>query len=350
MTFENFIPPRAKSVLELTGEVANDFETSEKNFLEIQPECNYTVSKNLLSFDTKFDAILIQSAAIGNLENSELVNLIETAAAFLNKRGILIFTLDNIGYAENVMAILEGKPLKFKSTLSKVELEDAIKNAGLNEYNTLNAGRRVPVARGVVEAAKIDVSVFKYIIFATPEELPKKTSIQVAVGEKLVCAPVRIFNPNSCIATEPNIATFSYDSGQSYKLFKPEEFDNRIFINQRISFPTFTEGKNFFEKLKESGYLYIEEMDDNPSRWKEGYENTGNINFVGVHAVQTSTEYLADYFRQFNPRVKVFDNHLKKIAPLRDFKKQKNSQVQIFFGALNRDEGATCSVVKSYCA
>lgn len=337
MTFENFIPPRAKSVLELTGEISADFETSEKKFLEIQPQCNYTVSKNLLPFDTKFDTILIQSSVIGTLENTELVNLIETAAAFLNKRSTLIFALDNIGYAENVMAILEGKPLKFKTTLSKVELEDAIKSAGLNEYNTLNAGRRVPVARGVVEAAKIDVSVFKYIIFATPEELPKKTSIQVAVGEKLICAPVRVFNPNTCISTEPNIATFTHDSGQKYRLFRPEEFDNRIFINQRISFPTFTDGKNFFEKLKAAGYLYLEEMDDNPSRWKEGYENTGNINFVGVHAIQTSTEYLADYLRQFNPCVKVFANQLKKISPLRDFKNQKNSQVQIFFGALNRD-------------
>lgn len=337
MTFENFIPPRAKSVLELTGEVANDFETSEKKFLEIQPECNYTVSKNLLSFDEKFDSILIQSAAIGNLENSELVNLIETAAAFLNKRGILIFTLDNIGYAENVMAILEGKPLKFKSTLSKVELEDAIKTAGLNEYNTLNAGRRVPVARGVVEAAKIDVSVFKYIIFATPEELPKRTSIQVAVGEKLVCGPSRVFNPNAFISTEPNIATFTYDSGQKYKLFRPEEFGNRIFINQRISFPTFTEGKNFFEKLRDSGYLYIEEIDDNPIIWRKDYERSGFINFVGVHAVQTTTEYLAARLRTFNPNVKVFANQLKKISPLRNFKEQKNKPVQIFFGAVNRD-------------
>ena len=338
MTFENFIPPRSKSVLELTGEVPEDFETSKKNFLEIQPECKYTISKNLLPFDKKFDAILIQSAVIGNLENAELTNLIETAGAYLNKRGILIFTLDNVGYAENVMAILEGKPLKFKTTLTKVELEDAIKSAGLNEFNTLNAGRRVPVSRGVVEAAKIDVSVFAYIIFATPEKLPKKTSIQVAIGERMVCAPIRIFNPNNFISTEPNISTFSYDSGQNYRLFNDEEFDNRIFINQRISFPTFTEGKNFFSKLKDSGYLYIEEMDDNPVHWRESYEKTGNINFVGVHAIQTSTEYLADYLRQFNPHVKVFDNHLRKIEPLRDFKKQENSQIQIFFGALNRDE------------
>ena len=39
MTFETFIPARAKTVLELTGEVSDDFETTEKNFMEVQPEC-----------------------------------------------------------------------------------------------------------------------------------------------------------------------------------------------------------------------------------------------------------------------------------------------------------------------
>ena len=117
MTFEDFIPPRAKSVLEVTGEVATDFETTKENFIQIQPACKYTVSKNFSDTDEKFDAILIQSAAIGNLENEKLVEVIKSAAKFLNPRGRLIFTLDNIGYVENIMAILEGQPLKLKVTL-----------------------------------------------------------------------------------------------------------------------------------------------------------------------------------------------------------------------------------------
>ena len=82
-------------------------------------------------------------------------------------------------------------------------------------------------------------------------------------------------------------------------------------------------------------------MDDHPSRWQEDYEKTGHINFVGCHAVQTSTKYLANYLRQFNPNVKVFANQLRKIQPPRNFDEefqQKNKPVTIFFGALNRDE------------
>lgn len=338
MTFENFIPPRSKNVLEVTGEVSTDFETTRKNFLEIQPACDYTISKNLPNSNKNFDTILIQSPAIGTLSNDELVNQLKKASKLLKPHGRLIFTLDNIGYAENIMAILEGKPLKFKVTLTKVELEDAIKAAGLNEYNSLNAARQAPIARGVAEASKTDPLVFSYIIFATPEELPKRISIQAVLGEKMICGQKRIYEPQTFLATEPNFANFYHEGGKPYRLFTDKEFDKRIFINQRISSPTFTDGKILFEKLSKAGYLYIEEMDDHPIRWKESYGKTGNINFIGVHGIQTTTEYLADYFRQFNPNVKVFSNQLKSIAPLRNFKKQENSTVRIFFGALNRDE------------
>lgn len=337
MTFEDFIPPRAKSVLEVTGEVAADFETTKENFLQIQPACNYTVAKNLPNADESFDAILLQSAAFGNLENQKLVELIRKAAKNLNPRGRLIFSLDNIGYVENITAILEGQPLKLKVTLSRIELEKAISDAGLNSFNLMNAARRVEVAREIAQAAKIDISVFKYILSATPETLPSPSSIQISIGERIVCGLKRVFEPLNAIATEPNMKIFYHESRQVYNVLKAEDYQKRVFINQRISFSTFTEGKIFFEKLKKAGYLYVSEIDDNPVIWGNEYSKTGNINFRGVHAVQTSTEYLADYLKQFNPNVKVFANQLKKIAPLREFKNQKKYPVRIFFGAVNRD-------------
>ncbi len=337
MTFEDFIPPRSKSVLEITGEVPSAFESTKENFLEIQPDCNYTVSKNFSVSDESFDAIIFQSAAIGNLENEKLVELIKNAAKNLNSKGRLIFTLDNIGYVENLMAILEGKPLNFKITLTKLELEKAISDSGLNAFNLVNVAKRIEVNRNLAETAKINLSVFKYILSATPENLPPANSIQISIGEKIVCGLKRVFEPLNAIATEPNMKIFFHESKQVYGILPKEEYEKRVFINQRISFSTFTEGKIFFEKLKSAGYLYVAEIDDNPIIWGEDYEKNGYINFRGVHAVQTSTEYLADYLRQFNPNVKVFANHLKKISPLRDFKNQQESPVRIFFGAVNRD-------------
>ena len=77
MTFERFIPPRSKSVLEIIGEQDENFQDSKENFLAIQPACNYTVTKNFSDVEGKFDTIIFQSAVIGNLKNSELVTLIK---------------------------------------------------------------------------------------------------------------------------------------------------------------------------------------------------------------------------------------------------------------------------------
>ena len=59
MTFETMIPPRSQTVLEITGEQAADFQSSEANYLLIQPDCEYTVAKNFDGVDGKFDTILI---------------------------------------------------------------------------------------------------------------------------------------------------------------------------------------------------------------------------------------------------------------------------------------------------
>ena len=341
MTFETMIPPRSKTVLEITGEQAADFQSSEANYLLIQPNCQYTVSKDVSDIDGKFDAILIQSAVIGNLPKDELVALIKSAAEKLNKRGTLIFTLDNIAFADNVMAILQGQAPKFKVTLTKKELSDAIKDAGINEYRSLNASRRANVPQGIRDVSKTDPLVFCYILVATIEEMPPKYLIQSIIGEKLVCAPVRIHRPNAFLSTEPNIYTTSSNVDQPYHIFSKEMYENRIMINQRMTFPTFTNGVRFFDSMKSQGYLYIEEIDDNPVLWEQSYEKTGWINFISVHAIQTSTEFLADFLREHNPHVKVFDNQLQRLLPSRDFDaefKQEDRPVTIFFGALNRDK------------
>ena len=104
MTYETMIPPRSKTVLEVTGEVAPDFEDSKSAYLLIQPACKYTVTKNLDDAKGKFDTVILQSAVIGNLPKNELVETIKAAASKLNKRGTLLCTLDNFAFAENILA------------------------------------------------------------------------------------------------------------------------------------------------------------------------------------------------------------------------------------------------------
>lgn len=337
MTFESFIPPRSKNVLEVTGKVAEDFQTSEENFLLVQPECKYTVAKNL-EVAGKFDAIILHSELIGNLNNDELADLIKNSSAKLKSRGTLIFTLYNYGHIDNIMAILEGKPLKFKTTLSIVELEKAVADAKLNRCRSINAAKKTLIPQELATLAKTNLEIFAYVVTAIAEKLPPRTLIQSSIGENLVCGPVRIHLPNSFFITEPNIATISTPNGRPEKFFTGNEFERKIYISQRVTFPTFQVGKKTFEDLRNANYLYINEMDDHPILWEKNYKSTGFINFVGVHAIQTSTKFLADYLSQFNPHVKIFQNQLRKLLPERNFIAENNRPTTIFFGALNRDQ------------
>jgi len=339
MTFENFIPARAKSVLELTGDVPADFETSEKNFLEIQPECKYTVAEDVQDVKGIFDAILVQSSLIGTLGNKKLVTLIKKISERLKKNGTLIFTLENIGNGENLTALLDGKPPKFKVTLTRDELAEAIEDAGLNVLRSLNAQRGIQVKKKIAELSKTDMAVFVYIFTVYRSEPPKKTLIQTLIGEETVCAPSRVHMPNAFFMTEPNVFITSSQVGKPYKLFDKEQFEDRIFINQRMCFPSFAVGLDFFNVLRQKGILFISEMDDHPILWEEDYKKTAWINFRAVHAIQTSTPYLADYLSQFNPHVTVFANQLRRLPPPRDFDEEfkLKNPVTIFFGALNRD-------------
>lgn len=339
MTFETFIPARARKVLELIGDAPEDFETSQEKFLEIQPECEYTVAVNLSKISGTFDAILVQSPLIGTLSNTLLVALIKRIAKFLKDDGTLIFTLDNIGHADNINAILEGKPPKFRVTITQNELQDAIEDAGLNVLRSLNAGRGIQVKKQIAELSKTELAVFVYIFTAYKKEPPKKTLIQTLIGESTVCAPSRVHMPNSFFMTEPNVFIVSSLVGKPYKLFDREQFEERVFINQRMCFPSFAVGLDFFNVLREKEILFISEMDDHPVLWEDDYKKTAWINFRAVHAIQTSTPYLADFLSQFNPHVTVFANQLRRLPPPRDFDDEfkKKKTTTIFFGALNRD-------------
>ena len=339
MTFETFIPARSKAVLELTGDAPKDFETSREKFLEIQPDCKYTVAAEVDGIKASFDAILIQSPLIGALTQTKLVALMKKIAERLKPRGTLIFTLDNIGNADNLVALLEGKPPKFKVTLTRDELKDAIEAAGLNVLRSLNAGRGTQVKRQLAELAKTELAVFVYIFTACKSRPPKKTLIQTLVGESTVCAPIRVHMPNAFFMTDPNVFIVSSPIGKPYKLFDKDQFEERIFINQRMSFPSFAVGLDFFNVLREKEILFISEMDDHPILWEDDYKRTEWINFRAVHAIQTSTPYLADFLRQFNPHVTVFANHLRRLPPPRNFDEESRQRkpITIFFGALNRD-------------
>ena len=82
------------------------------------------------------------------------------------------------------------------------------------------------------------------------------------------------------------------------------------------------------------GNVLLQEMDDHPQISDRAVRDNYFL-FRAVSAVQTSTQYLADFLRQYNPYVYLFENQLAELPAQRSYD-MPSDRVTIFFGALNR--------------
>ncbi len=343
-TPETFIPPKSKNVLELIdidSESTFELDTKER-FLHINPDADFTVGNDFNIDGNNYDAILLQSSAFGTLTPKALVRTIKKIAPHLAPDGMIIFILDNIGRADNVEAILEGKAPTARATLTFAEVVQAVQDAGMIPVKTLARSRETRVRRAIAELAQTQLQLQNFVVAAVTPEAARvgTTLIHSYIGERMVCANVRIHEPNRMLSTEVGVILRDEDVQDGMHLVDKDAYNNMIFINQRVSSFSPEAGISTFNEISSRGYLLIEEMDDHPIWWKEKYERNKFINFIACHGVQASTENLAELFRQFNPNVRVFGNHLSILPPPRDFDEEakQDRPVSIFFGALNRDK------------
>ena len=339
------IPPNARIVAEFIGEDSNSVDTTvtKTKYLQINPNCNYTVVDNFETKIEKADIILLRSSAYANLPASKVTKIIDKITDYLKDDGMMIIILENLAYADNIAAILRGEPPTVKALLTFGELRNAINKSKMIITKTLHSARETVVQRAIAEIAKASLNVTNYIVCAMKKEAAeniKTTLIQSYLGEVLVCAGVRVNTPNQFMAASPGVYVTSNKSGETVALSPREKYNNKIFINQRVSSDSTQKGIEFFDSIVKHNYLMIEEMDDNPVLWQKKYEAIQFINFIAVHGVQTSTKALADFFKQFNPNVRIFENQLSELPPARDYAAEiaRNEPVTIFFGALNRDK------------
>ncbi len=86
--------------------------------------------------------------------------------------------------------------------------------------------------------------------------------------------------------------------------------------------------------LLAKGYLLVCEFDDHPD-YIPILQGQDVFNFRGVHAVQTTTEPLAEVLRAQNPEVIVLPNGVARLPETRSF--QRPDRLTLFFGGINRD-------------
>jgi len=158
----------------------------------------------------------------------------------------------------------------------------------------------------------------------------KPLLIQAMLGETKVCSRVRISEPHAFCQTIPGVRTIEQPLTADLNVGLPGE--DKVFIWQR----TWPQNMKQQQMLIKRNYLTVAEIDDDPLRWREYHEKNDFFAFRACHAVQTSTEPLAHYLRQFNPHVAVFPNQLAYLPPPRHYDDRR--PITIFFGALNREQ------------
>lgn len=141
-----------------------------------------------------------------------------------------------------------------------------------------------------------------------------------AVTAEECCARPRILEPFAMMGTEPGVKCTMGDK----LVGKPD-----IIVQQRFrDFKCLAQ-----ELLIEDGHILIAELDDDPDGL-EGYAENDYRQLRAVHAVQVSTEPLAEIVRRYNPNVMVLPNQIAELPPPREF--APSDCVHIFYGAQNR--------------
>jgi glycosyltransferase involved in cell wall biosynthesis len=95
------------------------------------------------------------------------------------------------------------------------------------------------------------------------------------------------------------------------------------------------QGAEVIRSLLSDGWLVVTEFDDHPDHFGMLHDDE-QLAFRGVHAVQTSTEVLAEILRTRNPEVAVFTNAMHVLPDVGNF--IDPNVMTLFFGALNREQ------------
>jgi SAM-dependent methyltransferase len=195
--------------------------------------------------------------------------------------------------------------------------------------------------RPVVSALGVDPGRFavqtaalQYVVRARKPGGPPARSLvlHTVIWEDLASARVRVREPERCLNTIPGVRATA--SVREINLPPPAPGEDPVLVYQRTQL-RYPQDLPMQQELLRRGYLLVAEMDDDPDRWPAMADHR-YYTYRTCHAVQTSTEPLAECLRQYNPHVAVIPNQLAYLPPPRP--EPDDDRVQIFFGALNREE------------
>ena len=150
------------------------------------------------------------------------------------------------------------------------------------------------------------------------------------------CAPVRMDAPLNLLAARGSVSLTGCMSAKDtpLELYDVTSMYDSIILFERANLMPTANVRQMLAEAASHGSIVLQEMDDHP-HVNEAAARDHYFLFRAVSAVQTSTQYLAEYLREFNPHVYLFENQLAELPPARSYD-ENAPQTTIFFGALNR--------------
>ena len=150
------------------------------------------------------------------------------------------------------------------------------------------------------------------------------------------CTPIRLDAPLRRLALRGDISISGcvQAGAPEIDLFDVVKLHDSILLLERAGLACRSDVSRLISEHAARGNIILQEFDDHPVISKEIVEEN-YFTFRAVSAVQTSTRYLADFLRAFNPYVYLFENQLEQLPEQRTYDPAQE-RVTIFFGALNR--------------